>query len=339
MTITRDQIRGVFLGGAVGDALGAPVEFDSLASIRKKYGADGVTRPGSEFTDDTQMTLFTAEGLIRASQRYRSRGICHPPSVVRFAYLRWMDTQGESAADLRAALDDGARGWLVDEPVLRHRRAPGNTCISGLRGRLGSREDRLNNSKGCGGVMRVAPVGLMASDPYGLGCDLAALTHGHPSGFIASGAFALAIATLVRGGTIRDAVAAARQAAADDPEGGEVVAAIDHAVGAKAVSPETLETLGGGWVAEEALAIAFYCVLVEPDVRRALLLAVNHSGDSDSTGSMVGQLLGAAHGARALPTAWIDAVEGRDVIERLAEDFASHFVDGRELDWTNYPGC
>jgi ADP-ribosylglycohydrolase len=346
----RDRILGCFLGGAVGDALGAPVEFASLAEIRRKFGPAGVTgftaaygRLGA-ITDDTQMTLFTAEGLIRAQQRLLSKGICDPPSVVRMAYLRWLDTQGEAAGvkDAEYALHPEGRGWLVDEAVLRHRRAPGHTCLSGLRsGRHGLRTERLNDSKGCGGVMRVAPVGLIASDPFGLGSDLAALTHGHPSGFLAAGAFAVAIDAVAKGSMLRDAVAAARLAVAGDPEGGEVTTAIDRAIAvatAGTATPEDLETLGGGWVAEEALAIAFYCVLVEPDPRRALLLAVNHSGDSDSTGSMVGQLLGAAHGLAAIPAEWVAAVEGREVIERLAEDFAKRFVDNRELDWAQYPG-
>jgi ADP-ribosylglycohydrolase len=343
--LTRDRIRGCLLGGAVGDALGAPVEFDSLDSIRRRHGPDGVTGlVDGAFTDDTQMTLFTAEGLIRAQQRFDGKGICHPPSVVRFAYLRWLDTQGEADGvdGAEYALEPGTRGWLVDEPVLRHRRAPGNTCLSGLRsGRFGSREDRLNDSKGCGGVMRVAPVGLVATDPFGLGAELAALTHGHPAGFLSAGAFAVAVETVTGGGTIHEAVRAARDRAAEDPEGGEVVDAIDAAIDAATTgaAPETVETLGGGWVAEEALSIAFYCALVEPDPRRALLLAVNHSGDSDSTGSMVGQLLGAAHGVGAVSPEWLDALRGRELIERVAEDFALAFMDRAEIDWARYPGC
>jgi ADP-ribosylglycohydrolase len=78
---------------------------------------------------------------------------------------------------------------------------------------------------------------------------------------------------------------------------------------------------------------------VEPDPRRALLLAVNHSGDSDSTGSMVGQLLGAAHGVGAVSPEWLDALRGRELIERVAEDFALAFMDRAEIDWARYPGC
>ena len=95
-----DRIAGCLLGGAIGDALGAAIEFDSIDEIRRSHGPDGVTdyveaygRRGA-ITDDTQMTLFTTEGIIRASVRYRSRGICHPPSVVRHAYIRWYATQG-----------------------------------------------------------------------------------------------------------------------------------------------------------------------------------------------------------------------------------------------------
>jgi ADP-ribosyl-[dinitrogen reductase] hydrolase len=78
----------------VGDALGAPVEFASSAEIGARHGPGGVReyqpaygRPGA-ITDDTQMTLFTAEGFIRAQNRAISRGIWHPPSVVHCAYMR-----------------------------------------------------------------------------------------------------------------------------------------------------------------------------------------------------------------------------------------------------------
>jgi ADP-ribosylglycohydrolase len=91
---SKEYFRGCLLGGAIGDALGWPVEFLKLNEIKKKYGEDGITdlvagiNGKAEITDDTQMTLFTAEGLLRAENRGRKKGICHIPSVVYYAYLR-----------------------------------------------------------------------------------------------------------------------------------------------------------------------------------------------------------------------------------------------------------
>lgn len=89
-----------------------------------------------------------------------------------------------------------------------------------------------------------------------------------------------------------------------------------------------VESIGQGWIAEESLAIAIYCALAEPDPRQALLLAVNHSGDSDSTGAICGNLLGTWHVVEALPSDWSDAVEGRDTIATIADDFTAAFTSG-----------
>ncbi|GAB3894020.1 hypothetical protein GCM10027612_44510 [Microbispora bryophytorum subsp. camponoti] len=129
---------------------------------------------------------------------------------------------------------------------------------------------------------------------------------------------------------------------AELPAHEETTAAIEAAVtlaGTAEPSPEAVETLGGGWVAEEALAIAVYCALVSgDDIERALLLAVNHSGDSDSTGSLCGNLLGTVHSDAALPGHWVSRLEGRDTVIELADDFTTHFTGGR-IDRDKYPGC
>jgi ADP-ribosyl-[dinitrogen reductase] hydrolase len=163
MPSRADRVRGCIIGGAVGDALGAPVEFMTFSQIRRDFGIAGIAgyeeaygRAGA-FTDDTQMTLWTMEGLIGDDNRYRDRGICSMPGVVYNAYLRWLVTQeGNGAVDSRAH-EFLFNGWLLDQSVMHHRRAPGNTCLSALRGgRCGAGEFAQNDSKGCGGVMRVA---------------------------------------------------------------------------------------------------------------------------------------------------------------------------------------
>ncbi len=158
------RYRGCLLGGAVGDALGASVEFLSLSEIRARFGAAGLRDYAPAYgrigaiTDDTQMTLFTAEGLLRAHNRGIQKGIVHTPTVVYHAYLRWLETQGETPA---YPFPDVRGGWLLGLPELFSRRAPGNTCLASLRGgQVGAVGQPINASKGCGGVMRAAPVGL-----------------------------------------------------------------------------------------------------------------------------------------------------------------------------------
>ncbi len=345
------RILGSLLGGAIGDALGAPIEFLSIRTIRDRYGPQGVTGyvsggwPPGTFTDDTQMTLFTAEGLIRAAVRSGAGKGTDTPLVIWHAYQRWLDTQ-DSPVLWDRDFPQGPSGWLVKEPALRHRRAPGGTCLSALEsGRLGSTLISLNHSKGCGGVMRVAPIGLVASDPFELACEAAALTHGHPSGYLAAGAFAAVVAGVAHGealtSSIDRAVELLRARRGHEETVRAVEAAVELAASGEEPTPELVETLGGGWVAEEALAIALYCALVAADFRRAVLLAVNHTGDSDSTGSMVGNLLGAALGVEALPEEWLDGLAERSLVEQVALDLAA--VGGappRDRDWgpDRYPG-
>ncbi|WP_084464867.1 ADP-ribosylglycohydrolase family protein [Microtetraspora fusca] len=348
-----DRVRGCLLGGAIGDALGAPVEFDSIAAIRHVHGAAGVTdlvhdRRGARglITDDTQMTLFTVEGLIRA----RSRDVGGAEvAVIRNAYLRWLDTQDHR---LPPPADGLVRtGRLREEAWLYSRRAPGNACLSGLRSELGplaapGMPGPVNpGSKGCGTVMRSAPFGLAAADArraFRLAAECAQITHGHPTGYLAAGACAALVFFLVRDTPLERAVDSTLDLLGTHPGHGETTAALRAAVALAAKgdpSPEAVESLGGAWIAEEALAIAVYCALVGgEDVERALLLAVNHSGDSDSTGAICGNLLGARYGEAALPGRWLSRLEGRDSIARLADDFVTAFTGG-DLPADAYPGC
>lgn len=215
----RDLVRGCFLGGALGDALGDPVEFLSLPEIRDRFGPDGIrgfepadSRRG-EITDDTQMTLFTAEGLIRAHNDYLRKGICHSIQHVFKAYLRWLHTQGMLFREMCGFFTRGEpSSWLLQQKVLHQRRAPGHTCLSALRAQAEERHAwAKNDSKGCGGVMWVAPVGLVMRQPFQFGVQSAHLTHGHETGYVAAGAFALVVDRLLphaRSGRLRGVRAA-----------------------------------------------------------------------------------------------------------------------------------
>ena len=347
--------RGCLLGGAIGDALGAPVEFLTWSAIQARYGPSGIADFGVEYgvrgaiTDDTQMTLFTAEGLLRAQTRGVERGLCHPPSIVRMAYLRWMKTQGERV-EVSEALDDGGAGdILLGEKALHARRAPGNTCLGALRRGAPTWPDSLrarNTSKGCGTVMRVAPVGLFheADEAFTLGLEVSWLTHGHPVGTIAGGAFAMLISYVSRGMALGDAaerVAAfvetttydfleAEHRAAHASAGREVAramragVAVGHEAGRELSAAHVEHLCGPHWgVAEDELAIALACAVAsEGDFAVAVRMAANHSNDSDSTASMTGQLVGAMRGVGAVPQRWRDAVELRGLVTAVADDLA-----------------
>ncbi len=342
----QDRYLGCLLGGAVGDALGAPVEFMSSSEISRQYGPDGIQDYAPAFgrvgaiTDDTQMTLFTAEGVVRSWVKAYVHAPCAIPSSIAMAYQRWLKTQG-----LEHPMHDHClSGWLITQRELFARRAPGNTCLSGLQSMDVPDDQAINDSKGCGGVMRVAPIGMyfatlaakaeltnaeLISEAFATGCRCAAITHGHPTGQLASGAFAAIVMQLLTGTPLTGAIKVVIPMLAAYPAHGETTRAIQKAMRLAEESPNdanTLPQLGGGWIAEEALAIALYCALSAPDFRSGVVLAVNHSGDSDSTGSMAGQLLGAMHGAASIPMSWCTPLELGAVVEAMAYDLAT-FAD------------
>jgi ADP-ribosylglycohydrolase len=348
------------LGGAVGDALGNALEFLSLDEIRAAYGkpaalelvlnVDGI----AEITDDTQMTLFTTDGFRRARVRAQLRGIRGAMGeIVRDAYLCWLDTQ-ELAEPPPDAGYRHRTGWLRHEQWLYVRRAPGSACLSGLRvghspdpyGAVDGRPGPVNrDSKGCGTVIRSAPFGFplhgRAEDAFVVSANCAQITHGHPTGYYAAGAFAAMIAYLVGGDSLEGAVLRTMRLLAGYPGHDETLEALRRAVdlaGTGKATAEKVESLGAGWTAEEALAIAVYAALApvdlsnawpETEVEARLRLAVYHSGDSDSTGAICGNLLGARFGESSLPWRWVSRIEGRATIAQLADDFATELDQAR----------
>ena len=350
---TRGHFRGCLLGGAVGDALGAAVEFKTLEEIRTEFGPAGIRDYGVAYgrtgaiTDDTQMTLFTGEALLRAEHCRVRDPACRTADVAWHAYLRWLRTQGEVVQPRGLPDEDG---WLVGVKGLHSRRAPGVTCLAALRkGRMGTIRDPLNDSKGCGGVMRVAPAGFAHGQPFRLGCELAALTHGHPTGWLAAGYLAQLVQEVVAGATLDEGALRALETLRRQPRHEETAAAVEKALwlsrAPRATTADVVQ-LGAGFVAEEALAIGLYAALTAETFEHGVLLAVNHGGDSDSTGSIAGTLLGLALGEQAVPRRWADRLELRDVVEQVADDLHRHFgtgavscVNGQCGSWARYPAC
>jgi len=310
----EERALAVLLGGAVGDAFGYEVEFDSIGKIRTRFGSSGITEPifhGGKLivSDDTQMTLFTLEGMLQALSK-DGFSIHSCVDSIRLAYLDWLGTQGGSVR---------GKGWLAAQPEMHARRAPGNTCMSALSsGGKGSILHALNNSKGCGGVMRVAPIGLVSKglkpeETFQLAAEAAACTHGHPSGYLSAGAMAVLVRILVEGIDLRRAADRSLAILRGYDQHDETKEAIEKAIALAEQScgdrAAAVETLGGGWVGEEALAIGLYAALCAGSFVEALQIATNHSGDSDSTASIAGQLWGAMNGLDGIPHLWISSLD------------------------------
>jgi ADP-ribosylglycohydrolase len=287
------------LGGALGDALGYRVEFKRWAEIEQEHGPAGIQLAACKgplvVSDDTQMTLFTLEGMARAA------GTAAITSEIREAYLDWYGTQ---AGGRRSREPRGRLAGLLEMCQVQ---APGSTCLSALRqGGQGTVERPINNSKGCGGVMRTAPLGFLPGTVddaalLRLGAEAAALTHGHPDGYLPAGAIAVLVRDALSEVPWQLSVAKVLELVRERAESDGTVAAIERAVQAAAdgvASREKLSALGEGWVGEEALAVGLYAAMVAKSFAECIELAANHDGDSDSTASTTRPVLGLALWAR-----------------------------------------
>lgn len=367
-----DKYRGCLLGGAAGDALGYAIEFDREEAIAARYGSHGIRdyqldeRGLAPFSDDTQMTLYTANSLLcslAALSAHTSSGaptaidaqassgaptssdapalapatLPSPAALAAYApaqmaqfYVEWMYTQ-VSPYPLAEP-----KAWISSLPELFASRAPGVTCMNACEA-MANGAKAVNNSKGCGGIMRMAPVGLINTCPsfssvelQRLGAQLAELTHCHELGWMPAGVFAHIVSLLSRdeASSVREA---ATQALNTLPEAfpnahylGQLQELLRYTLRlADSDIPdlEAIHALGEGWVAEEALAIGLLCSLRhEDDFAGAITSAVNHGGDSDSTGAIAGNIVGAHLGLAGIPQRYLEHLELRDTISKIADD-------------------
>jgi ADP-ribosylglycohydrolase len=328
---TLDRFRGTMLGLAVGDALGAPVEFCELQTIYGFTGGAGVTGPMPEagtkqinYTDDTQMAMATAEALL--------------------------DYHATGAEDLERWLVARYQQWAK---VVTGDRAPGIATMGALHA------GEPQESRGAGGVMRVAPIGLALSSRacYQAAVLAAGITHKDPYSDMASGFLARVIHELVKGKEIEEAIKCGIfdtfEFGPAMPETVDFLNYIEKVVAIANDSRETdsapyrgiqrLVTVSGaedlmgvkgiGWVADEALGVALFCALRFKDEGRvtdtiripgayeqAVLAAVNITGDSDTTGAVTGAVMGAMVGIKGIPWDWEYAIENREKLYELSDE-------------------
>ena len=306
-----DQLAGCLLGGALGDALGYPVEFEKVSQMSQDHDFDKIVDK-LIVSDDTQMTLFTANALLLDGNLRINTWNC---------YQDWLETQFKQG---KSELSHRPISWLMEYPEMYASREPGRTCLMTLmRGIPGDLNEPINQSKGCGALMRVAPLAFIdREDPYSVAIENSALTHGHQMSHIASAALVSLLRYISEGETLCDSVSLMRQDIKRIFMGSLEVKVFDDLLQQAIFASEKdfddmeiISRLGEGWVAEETLAIALYCSLkYSNDLKKALRVAVFHDGDSDSTGSVTGQILGTLLGAKKLPQ---EEIKRLDLLEPL----------------------
>ena len=337
--------------GAVGDALGAAVEFMKRDEIVAKYGdspnpikgiqlLDEAYGKKGAITDDTQMTLFAADGLINAYKRGSERGILGEYwNYTALSYLRWLETQGQGNTSYPD--NDWGSKELFDVVKAQGQRGPGNTCLTSLKSATKPIEPANNDSKGCGTVMRVAPIGIFFGNliadtskenlqkVYDEGVKDAAITHGNETAHHASGLLAVIIALVLHGEQLEGATQKALELFGTSDVSDIANKAIQ--LTNEAPSADNLQTLGQGWIAEEALAIALYCSLLcvkgKLSVEDALRLAVNHDGDSDSTGAITGNLIGISLGTERIPQTLIGTDTEVSSLNELLRKYGEELIE------------
>lgn len=299
-----DKFEAVLFGLALGDALGWRTEFKKLPEIKQIYGQQGIQEPPDPalYTDDTQMSIALAEGLLDA-------GIDAD-----------LDTQLNAVGKRFVA-------WMHSED---NNRAPGNACMTGVRHfeeGIPWRHAGVAHSKGCGSAMRVASIGCLyqhderrlheVAEASGL------ITHGHPAAVAASIAAAYAVKLALDAVPVSDYLPRIMTFVAGiSDEFDNAVYHVGHA-GAWTDEEAALRYIGEGWVGEEAVALALYCIIRYPDDYVACMRrAANTNGDSDSIACIAGGIMGARLGLAAIPQDWRERCENRVYLSELAARMA-----------------
>lgn len=360
---TQDRFRGCLLGATIGSALGYPLRRMTANKIETEIGLDRAcilpvdpTSKVAPVSAGVQQMLFTAEGLLRAEARGRTKGICHPPGVVHHAYLRWQLTQElEHAARFLKNSEGAPDGWLCKVQRLYATRTNGKTAHAKLfeEGSHSFGFKAKNSSKGSLAALRSAPIGLFAINPddcWETAVECAAITHGHTEAQQAAAAFALLIHFLRDGGSLQRSSSSLQRYLAEVRVESEVGRAVDNAIDAAGSGATVKIACGGpgnGLTAASALGQGlFFALRNEESFARSMAESVSIDGDSSAVAMITGSILGTCIGASRLPDEMVFNVELSDVVTQIADDLDQRYVADPEDNyggsaqswWDKYPG-
>ncbi len=304
----NQKLEDILLAGAIGDAFGYQVEFDTIKTIKQEHGSTGLqkfTRLPALASDDTQMSIFAMDAINYAIEK----NLATKKEVLENITLSFCDWYITQTANFKKDGQGCATPLARENSILWNRRAPGNTCLSALNhvdhyidhyNPMDALDLKINESWGCGAVMRAAPVIGLKDLNYSLSdiCDVAvmqgAITHGHPKGYLPSAAlvnFLLLSDKKPFNELINSSITILKgyDHHEDCVQGLEKLrtALNDEKV---LKEDELIEAFGDGFDGLSAVLIGIYCSYKAQDFKEAITLSSNHSGDSDSTAILAGEL-------------------------------------------------
>ena len=289
----NSKVAGALIGLAVGDALGAPVEFQERGSfpLVTEMRAGGYFRlPAGAWTDDTAMALCLADSLI-----------AHPafdPADMLNRFLRWMNDHENTSTGRCIGVGQNTLA------VMGNYHRTGALIAPPVKGR----------SDGNGAIMRLAPVACMhwrdIETARRISVRQSQATHCSELSAAASDMLSWLLSLLIGGATWLDALASIRS-----NEWHEDIQAI--AAGAWA-SKSADEISSSGYVVH-TLEAAMWAVGTTTSFEEALITAVNLGRDADTVGAVAGQIAGARYGVQSIPERWLNVIAKREALEATVE--------------------
>ncbi len=298
-----NKAKGSLYGLYIGDALGAPLEFQNMDGI------DGITDyvdggvhsvKRGQFTDDTSMTLALMDSLVTAG------GFDHRDQMER--YVKWQ-RDGEYSS----------KGFCFDIGITTTRallkfRQIGDPIAGGT---------EYQNS-GNGSLMRLAPIPLLyhkdgLEEMIKMSCESSVTTHGSKIVLDSLAYFVIAYNKILNGEKDKSKIIKAKDSdmirfGINDP----CVVEDIHEVDFDELKRYDLKPTG---FVVDSIVCAMWCLRHTNTFEEAVLKAVNLGGDSDTIGAITGQLAGAYYGFDAIPDHLVKGLSNQDMLKQYTEPF------------------
>jgi ADP-ribosyl-[dinitrogen reductase] hydrolase len=322
----KNKIKGMFLGVAIGDALGMAVETFQYERIQAEYGRVSIYlspaghkwfngEPAGGTTDDWQLTAAVAEGLIEAG-------------LDLTAHVRW---------HIKVMQEGGTKGWGgTTKNAIRNLANGASWLNSGIKG--------PGKGKGNGVAMKIAPLAatnFRTLEKYDFACRLALMTHptemGVSSGFAQLTAAHYCLSKTPKTFNRKDFITICAKACMAgrrfgnrmmrlDPEEDSLAVQILRLHSGEWPTPEIVKEFGrGSCYCFNSLPFTYAFFVRNPLSIDSLYDVVSAGGDTDTNGSMLAALLGALHGPGIFPSELVDGLVNRDAVLDLAERFCAKF--------------